>query len=89
MFLKWVATKGLLAPFEGSDPLAQFDPESRKRVCQLLVSDVACSLPRLGGASSTEPQLVWLLAVLGHALTLPVEKAGSPNTETMRSALAM
>ena len=78
-----------MTPAEGADPLALFDPEARRQVCHVLVAGVADNAPRLAAATKTEPQLNWLLATMGHCLTLPVNAGSGPNNDAMSKALGM
>jgi hypothetical protein len=89
MFLKWVEKQNLFQLDPGSDPLAAFDPESRRRVCKLLCDDLNENSARLAAATSTEPQLAWLLAVMGHAMTLPFDKDHQSTSETMSKCLSV
>lgn len=90
MFLRWISVQGLLPIEVGSDPLAPFDPETRRKVCKLLLQDVTENERRLAAATESEPQLIWLLAVMGHALTLPFGKEHAVSTtETMGKTLQM
>ena len=87
MFLKWIATQGLLQMEEGADPLAVFDPEARSLVSKHLLADIDDNPARLAAASTTEPQLAFLLSCLGHALTLPFDKEDTSSAEIMTKAL--